>query len=302
MEISEFQRQADATDVSSKAPWVGFIQNSFGLSQKVGDISGAIKLRLRDKGAYSAASFRSDMERYLGEALWYLSAVATHYNADLEKLAIVNLEANRARWEIHRDPQGRLFHGRASASYLPEEQWPEKVQLHFADTSGPSEHSWLSVTLITVDGEPFGDPIDDNTPREDGYRFHDILHFAFAAYLDWSPVVRKLIRNKRKSSKEDDKFEDGARARDTEEAVSNLIHKKASSNNCFLHAKRLDTDFLNDIQVQVRDLEVRDRTAHEWEQCILATYSVYRQLLEHKGGSVDVDFKEAKLSFAAPAA
>lgn len=297
MEISEYQRQAESTDESSRAPWVGLTQNVLGLSEKVGELSGAIKLRVRDKGAYSAASFRTDMEQYIGEALWYLSVVATHFNADIEKIALANVASNRARWGTHRDPQGRLFHGRGSSLYPANEQWPINVRLEFKNTSGPSVHSWLPVTCITVDGEPFGDPIDDNTRKEDGYRFHDILHFAFAALLDWSPVVRKLMRNKRKSTPEDDKFEDGARARDTEEGVSNLIHKQAVANNLFLGANRLDTEFLNNIQLQVRDLEVRDRTAHEWEMCILTAYAIYRQLLENTGGCVDVNFATGSLAF-----
>lgn len=237
------------------------------------------------------------MERHIGEALWYLSAVATHFNSDLDSIAAANLGANRARWGQHRDAQGRLFHGRISDRYPAEEQWPNRVRLEFADSGGPTDESWLSVARITVDGTPFGDPIDDNTPNADGYRFHDVLHFAFAAYLDWSPVVRKFLRNKRKSSREDDKYEDGARARDTEEAVSNLIHREAQRNNLFLNAKRLSTEFLGSIQLQVRNLEVRDRTAHEWEQCILAAYSVYRDVLSQKGGAVDVDFAEPSLTF-----
>jgi hypothetical protein len=297
VDISEYQRQADTTDVSSKAPWVGLMQNAFGLSEKTGEISGAIKLRLRDRGSYSASSFRLDMEKYLGEALWYLSAVATHFNADLEAIAAKNLEANRARWGQHRDEQGRLFHGRKSDLAPIGERWPERVRLEFADSLTP-EQSWLAVARITVDGVAFGDPIDDNKHCEDGYRFHDILHFAFAVYLDWSPVVRSLLRNKRKSSPEEDKYEDGARARDTEEAVTNLIHGEAQRNNNFQNAKRLSSEFLSDIQLQVRDLEVRDRTAHEWEQCILSAYSIYRELLEHRGGIVNVDFQEPGLSFS----
>ena len=297
MDISDYQQQADATDESSKAPWVGLTQSVLGLSEKIGELSGAIKLRLRDRGAYSATSFRADFEKHIGETLWYLSAVATHFHVDLDRLAQNNLASNRARWGTHRDPQGRLFHGRRSEQYPADEQWPKRVELEFASASILTTQFWLPVTSITVDGIPFGDPIDDNTPMEDGYRFHDILHFAFAAMLDWSPVVRKLMKNKRKSSREDDKFEDGARARDTEEAVSNLIHKYATNNNQFLHAKRLDSDFLADIQLQVRDLEVRDRTANEWEECILTAYAVYRQLLEHKGGTVDVDFGVPSLMY-----
>lgn len=105
------------------------------------------------------------------------------------------------------------------------------------------------------------------------------------------------MKNKRKSNPEDDKYEDGARARDTEEAVSNLIHKTASRNNYFQAAQRLDSEFLTDIQVLVRDLEVRDRSGFEWERCILDSYEIYRQLLKNKGGFVDVDFEGATLRF-----
>lgn len=297
MKISDYQRAADSTDVSSKAPWVGLNQNLFGLIEKVGALSGAMKRRLRDRGSYSAESFRIDMEKSLGEALWYLAAVATHFHVDLEAAAEKNLEETRRRWGSHRDEQGNLFHGRLFDGYSPSEKFPPNLTAEFTNIVGPNLVSWLPVTGVVVDGKPFGDPVDDNSPSEDGYRFHDILHLAFAAYLNWSPVVRKLMGNKRKSDRKRDKFDDGARARDTEEAVSNLIHRTAKANNYFKGAKHLDTALLHEIQGQVRDLEVRDRTAHEWETCILEAYVVFRQLLEHEGGFVDVYLDEPRLVF-----
>lgn len=297
LRISDYQKAADSTDVSSKAPWVGLNQNLFGLMEKVGNLGSAMKKRLRDKGAYSAESFRTDMERSIGEAMWYLSAVATHFHVDLEAAAEKNLEQNRLRWGAHRDEQGNLFHGRLFDGDAIAEKFPSNLTVEFTDTVGPNLVSWLPVTGVLVNGEPFGDPVDDNSSTEDGYRFHDILHFAFAAYLNWSPVVRKLMGNKRKSQPRRDKYEDGARARDTEEAVSNLIHRAAKANNLFKDAKHLDTALLHQVQGHVRDLEVRDRTAHEWEACILAAYEVFRQLVANGGGFVDVYLDEPRLSF-----
>lgn len=296
MKLSEYQRAADLTDISSRAPWVGLNQNLFGLIEKVGGLASSMKKRVRDRGSYSADSFRADMERYVGEVLWYLSAVATHFNLDLESIAEKNLAENKRRWG-HRDEQGKLFHGPSAAGVPAQEQFPSHLTLEFTDITGPNQVSWLPVTVVSIEDMPFGDPIDDNSSTDDGYRYHDILHFAFASYLNWSPVVRKLLGNKRKSDQKIDKFDDGARARDTEEAVSNLIHRTARENNSFLGAKHLDTTFLNDILGHVRDLEVRDRTAHEWEKCILATYEVFRQLIENKGGYVDVFFHEPKLTY-----
>ena len=297
MKISDYQSAADTTDVSSRAPWVGLNQNLFGLVEKVGGMGGAMKKRLRDRGAYSADSFRGDMERSIGEALWYLSAVATHFHVDLEAATERNLEENRRRWGSHRDEQGNHFHGRLLDGYSSKEKFPPNLTAEFTNDVGPNRISWLPVTGVLIDGKPFGDPVDDNSESEDGYRFHDILHLAFAAYLNWSPVVRKLMGNKRKSDPKRDKFDDGARARDTEEAVSNLIHRTAKANNFFKNAKHLDTALLHEVQGHVRDLEVRDRTAHEWQTCILAAYVIFRQLVQHKGGFVDVYLDEPRLIY-----
>jgi hypothetical protein len=295
MRLSEYQRSADATDVSSRAPWVGLNQNLFGLVEKVGLIAHSVKCRMRDKGSYSKESFRADVETAVGESLWYLSAVCTHFHLDLEQIAIANLQKNRERWGTHRDEQGALFHGRNRGLFRTGEYFPESVLVRFTSIEGPNQHSWMNVTAVTVDGEEFGDRVDDNSRYEDGYRYHDILHFAFAAYLDWSPVVRKLLRNKRKSDPLVDKFDDGARARDTEEAVSNLIHHNARVNNYYAAAKHLDTKLLTGIQLQVMDLEVRDRTPAEWEAAILAAYAAFRELRDLNGGTVQVFFDPPKL-------
>lgn len=297
MKISEYQKAADATDVSSRAPWIGLSQNLFGLLEKAGQLGNALKKRLRDRGSYSEESFRADMERSLGEALWYLAAVATHFKVDLEAIAERNIEENRRRWGTQRDEQASLFQTRLLDDGPEKESFPPNLKAEFTNTLEPNKLSWLPMTGVFVDGKPFGDPVDDNSPSQDGYRFHDILHLAFAAYLKWSPVVRKLMGNKRKSDPKRDKFEDGARARDTEEAVSNLIHQDAKANNFYKNAKHLDTALLHKIQGHVRYLEVRVRTAHEWQTCILAAYEIFRLLIQNNGGYVDVYLDEPKMVF-----
>lgn len=293
--ISDFQKAADSTDQSSKAPWVGLTQNIHGLSEKVGALSGCLKRRLRDKGSYSVESFREDFQRYIGESLWYLSAVCTHFNLELQDVAEQNLESNKKRWVAHRNDQGELFHD--DYQFPESERLPKNIVAHFQSTTGPNSISWLSVTSVQLNGVRFGDPIDDNTSTEDGYRYHDALHFAFAAFLNWSPVVRAILGRKRKSNLEIDKFEDGARACDTEEAVSNFIHHEARRNNFFAGAKRLDTDFLIKIQGMVVDLEVRDRTLSEWEECILQSYNVIRELQTNNGGIVEVRLDQPRIAF-----
>ena len=48
-----------------------------------------------------------------------------------------------------------------------------------------------------------------NGRSETGYRWHDALHLAHAACLDWSPVLRSLAGLKRRSDSLTGHFEDG---------------------------------------------------------------------------------------------
>ncbi len=57
-----------------------------------------------------------------------------------------------------------------------------------------------------------GDRLTDNAIEPDDYRFHDVFHYAYVAVLGWSPVIRALLRRKRKSDPKLDDAEDGARA------------------------------------------------------------------------------------------
>lgn len=65
-----------------------------------------------------------------------------------------------------------------------------------------------------------GDPLTDNIRDPDGYRFHDVFHFAHAAVLHWSPTFRALIKHKRKSNPRVDEAQDGGRAIVVEEGLS----------------------------------------------------------------------------------
>ncbi|HEK4044828.1 TPA: pyrophosphatase, partial [Pseudomonas aeruginosa] len=72
-----------------------------------------------------------------------------------------------------------------------EEQLPREFRIRVNQRgSGKSYLQWNGVFI--------GDPLTDNIADRDGYRFHDVFHFANAAILHWSPVMRALIKHKRK--------------------------------------------------------------------------------------------------------
>lgn len=59
------------------------------------------------------------------------------------------------------------------------------------------------------------------------YRFHDVFHLAYAAVLGWSPVLRALLKCKRKSHPWLDENQDGARAILIEEGISTFVFNHA---------------------------------------------------------------------------
>lgn len=75
----------------------------------------------------------------------------------------------------------------------------------------------------TCNGVNIGDRLTDNAVEPDDYRFHHVFHYAYAAVLTWSPVMRALLRLKRKSDPIVDETQDGARAILIEEGITTWI-------------------------------------------------------------------------------
>ena len=140
-----------------------------------------------------------------------------------------------------------------------------------------------------LDGQRLGDPLTDNAHEPDEYRFHDVFHLAHAAVLGWSPVLRSLMRRKRKYDPKVDEVEDGARAIALEEGLTALVFRVAEGSQFFSGARHVDTWLLDAVRRIVSQLEVRVRTANEWEIAILTGYEVWRQVKENGGGLVRCD-------------
>jgi len=294
MEFKHYQKRAWSTDRTSRTPWIGLAQSTFGLAEKVGTITACLKKRIRDGNAYEP--FKDEVGVCIGDALWYLSSVCSHLGISLDDAAFQNLTLTEARWQRPDEAQPGLFSTLFDQDYPENEQLPRQFRARFVERSIP-ERSWLPMTEVWIGDEPFGDSIDDNSSAADSYRLHDIFHLSNAAILSWSPVVRALLRRKRKSNLHVDKYEDGARAQDTEEAIARLIHQEAIRNSYFEGIDTIDYPFLTKVRSIVSDLEVSARTVADWQHCILEAYRVFRMLRDNHGGIVEVSLIDHTLTF-----
>jgi hypothetical protein len=142
-----------------------------------------------------------------------------------------------------------------------------------------------------------GDPLTDNILDADDYRFHDVFHFAHAAILHWSPVMRALIKQKRKSDKKMDEAQDGGRSIVVEEGLTAWIFSRAKDHKFFEDQKSISFDMLKTIADFVRGYEVEDCPLNLWERAILDGYAVFRKVRENKGGFVIGDRKNRTITY-----
>ncbi len=178
------------------------------------------------------------------------------------------------------------------STFPEDEQLPEKFEITISERkNGKSYLQWHNVFI--------GDPLTDNIRDPDGYRFHDVFHFSFAAILHWSPVFRALIKQKRKSEPKVDEAQDGGRAIVVEEGLSAWVFSQAKELNYFEDHEKISFDLLKSVQQFVRGYEVEACPLHLWEKAILDGYNVFRQVKKNNGGIIIGDRNRRSITYKA---
>ena len=171
-----------------------------------------------------------------------------------------------------------------------EEKLPPKFKIEIRQgKNGQSYMKWGDVKI--------GDPLTDNIPIEDGYRFHDVFHLSYAAILHWSPIIRRILNLKRKSDPKIDEAEDGARATFLEEGLSAWIFSCAKDLNLFEEEEEVSFDLLKNVQKFVKGYEVERCPLYMWERAILDGYAVFREVLKNNGGIVVGDLNKRTITY-----
>jgi len=233
-------------------------------------------------------------QRLLGMLLADLAMVAALYKQHLSAIAAANLKKIRSRWPGDQPVYLPFF----DEGYSDLEQFPrEEFDMHFVEIV-PSDGGTPYV-IQRLRGINIGDRLTDNRADPDGYRFHDVFHMAYMTHLGWSPVIRSLLKLKRKSKRKVDEEQDGARAAIIEEAISTWIFNHAHVRAYFKKKEtgRLSYDLLKQVHEMVRGYEVEDCPLWQWERAILDGFSIFRQLMEHGGGIVRINLAARTIQF-----
>ncbi len=234
------------------------------------------------------AQDRSDVLVVLWRTIAQLAAVG---GMSLEDVAELNTRKTKSRW-----PETKCPHALFDDDLCVYEQLPRTLEIEFVGIVQGDRKA----TLLRCNGLNFGDRLTDNIRDPDFYRFHDVFHLAHATYLGWSPVIRALVRCKRKSDPRADEAEDGARAIIIEEAVSAIVYARAKRLCFFDGLDRVDFDLLKMISEFVDGYEVASIPHWQWEEAILAGYSVFRKLRANQGGRVTINLEQRSMVYSAP--
>ncbi len=179
---------------------------------------------------------------------------------------------------------------RFDEDFEEEERIPSNFRIRISERrSGKSYLQWNGVFI--------GDPLTDNSLDQDGYRFHDVFHFAHAAILNWSPVFRALIKQKRKSKLKYDETEDGGRAVVIEEGLTAWLFVQAKQLDYFSGQKQISFGTLKRINDFASGLEVSRCPLKLWERAILDGYAVFRKIRDANGGWVVCDRLARSIDF-----
>lgn len=263
-----------------KAPTVAFEDTLLAMAGEVGTLVNDFRPGAGGKAAAQRATLIAVMRR--------LIQAANEAGVTLEGAAVKNLHKIYDRW-----PQHRTYPEPFDAEMDSEEQLPRRMTIDIYErTVGKQKFVYQR-----SNGAFVGDRLTDNAAEPDDYRFHDVFHYAYVAVLGWSPVVRSLLRLKRKSVPKIDEVEDGARATLIEEGVTTWLFGQAQQLKFFADVKRggLPLDMLKDVRQFVEGYEAARCPLWLWEEAILQGYAAFRHLHEHRRGRVTIDFPNRRL-------
>ena len=246
MKLSEYQAKALETDQTpapvGMGPDAARLIPLLGLAGEAGQLLSEFKKRLRDGPSHIL--FVDRVAEELGDILWYLANTASKYGLDLDDIARANLSKAQALYG--KPTQMSDYDG----AFAEGERLPRRFVVNFREIR---EGSRVEVRT-EIEGRLVGSALTDNAYEDDGYRFHDAFHIAYAAVLGWSPVLRSLMRLKRRSQPRVDEVEDGGRAAVIEEGVAAVAFDYARRHNYLAEIKDVDEELLVDASWDVRAL------------------------------------------------
>lgn len=98
MDFDEYQKKSRKTALY---PAIGkkFVYPALGLNGEAGEVAEKVKKIMRDKDGKVSDEDRQELNKELGDVLWYLSQLATEFDLSLGDIAQANIDKLYSRLE-----------------------------------------------------------------------------------------------------------------------------------------------------------------------------------------------------------
>ncbi|GKY88125.1 pyrophosphatase [Sinisalibacter aestuarii] len=261
-------------------------------SGRVVQLAGRVGDLMNDLHAGAFSSNRDKLAGHLVEIFRAIIEAADAAEVELEDAARQNLYKIFSRWP-HQKKYPALF----DENDDPAERLPRQLEVEIFER----ERGGNVLVFQRCNGLNIGDPLTDNKEDPDDYRFHDVFHYAYAAILGWSPVMRALFKLKRKSDPVKDENQDGARANLVEEGISTWIFNRAQKQDFFAGVEpgKLSYDMLKTVHQFASGYEAERCPLWLWEEAILEGFRCFRYLKEHRQGRLILDLEKRSIDIEA---
>lgn len=253
------------------------------------NLAGEIGTVLADHQSARWTRNRDALRGRLVAVMRMLVKAADEAGVTLEQAAEQNLKKIFDRW-----PARKVYPPPLDREALRSERLPRTLTIDIFERKVRGQ----VYVFQQCNGVNIGDRLTDNAREPDDYRFHDVFHYAYAAVLTWSPVVRALLRLKRKSDPQIDEAEDGARAILIEEGIVSWIFGQAKDLDFFdgMKAGDLSFDVLKTVRQFVAGYEPADCPLWLWEEAILQGFEAFRFLRRKRRARLRIDIARRRLT------
>lgn len=319
MDFSDYQRRVPHTAKLDVRESRGRVELVLGLVTEVGSLAQVYKKHVRD--GLPLEGQRETLKQEIGDVQWYIAMIAHSLDLDLSQIAEENLIRTHDRYERAFSTTAAQWIPPFETGYSDSEVFPRRMLFEITELECEKPDDLPHVHFAIIDAAPYvfgdierekvakqigfdlgdglGDDVNDNSRRPDGYRFHDAVHVAFMAILGWSPVMRALLHIKRRTNQEVDRTEDGARARDLEEALSAILKEYSETRNHFMLESDIDGEVRDLIRRVVGNLEVKDAPIWLWVRAIHQGYIAMNGLIANRGGWILADLDSQTVTYSA---
>lgn len=109
MNFEEYQKKSRETAIY---PTVGksFVYPTMGLTGEAGEVAEKVKKLFRDKDGIVDDDTKKELQKELGDVLWYLTQIATEFDLSLNEIAEKNIEklfSRKERGQLHGNGDNR---------------------------------------------------------------------------------------------------------------------------------------------------------------------------------------------------